>query len=492
MLYDFDYEDDRLIAVQSLLLMTFWHERPEQKDTWHWTGVAISMAYTIGLHRSSSVTDMPVRQQRLWRRIWWSCVHRDRQVSLGMRRPIRIKDGTYDVPMLSESDFEIEMIPENETIVSSQCIFLRDLGMQYELATLCVSMARLCICIGNVFKTQLNEIEGDRQQNTRSSIEAVDEELTAWADSLRSNCRYQPPTASDIANGRGPIAVQRSFVHMLYHASVLCLHRPKSLPPLPSQLTTSNKQIQDVWHQRVHESAMKITEMASKLRELRLEKYLPLTGISVILPAMTIQLLEMKSPLPLARQRAAESFRQCMNALEGLKDTYAAADYATEILGGAFSQLNLDADSSEGSVAQQSPSTGEQADSPQIPPIENAPFMTSYEILFSAKFVRHHSTPQSTGNDSHNNNIEMASGSVDASLISGVYQVDRSWDFGGPHGGAELDADGMDPYGFEAVDLGVLRGHSDEMGWDSLTKDDVDMTQWLGLLPEDVSHLNRF
>lgn len=472
--------------------MTFWHERPEQKDTWHWTGVAISMAYTIGLHRSSSVIDMPVRQQRLWRRIWWSCVHRDRQVSLGMRRPIRIKDGTYDVPMLTESDFEIEALPEDATIVSAKCAIIRDLGMQYELATICVSMARLCVCIGNVFKTQLNEIEeGDRYHNSRSSVEAVDEELTAWAESLRANCRYQPPTASDIASGRGPIVVQRSFVHMVYHTSVLCLHRPQSLPPLPSQLTTSNKQIQDVWHQRVHESAMQITQMASKLRELRLERYLPLTGVSVILPAMTIQLLEMKSPLPLSRQRAVESFRQCMGALEGLRDTYAAADYATDILGSAFAQLNLDGDSSEGSVMQQSPSTDDQADSPQIPPIENAPYMTSYEILFSAKFVRHHLPSQSIGNDSHRNSVEEATGSADASLVSSVYQVDRSWELTGAHG-TGLATESIDPYGFEAADLGILRGHCDDVGWDSMTKEDVDMTQWLGLLPEDVNYLNRF
>ncbi|CRK15197.1 hypothetical protein BN1708_017356, partial [Verticillium longisporum] len=97
LLYDFDYESDRLVLVQALLLMTYWYETPDdQKDTWHWMGVAISLAHTIGLHRNPATTSMPLRKQKLWKRIWWSCFMRDRLVALGMRRPTRIKDEDYD------------------------------------------------------------------------------------------------------------------------------------------------------------------------------------------------------------------------------------------------------------------------------------------------------------------------------------------------------------------------------------------------------------
>jgi hypothetical protein len=59
LLYDFDYESDRLILIQALLLMIYWYETPDdQKDTWHWMGMAISLAYTIGLHRNPGLTSM--------------------------------------------------------------------------------------------------------------------------------------------------------------------------------------------------------------------------------------------------------------------------------------------------------------------------------------------------------------------------------------------------------------------------------------------------
>jgi hypothetical protein len=52
-LYDADHESDPTILVQALLLMSFWWGGPlDQKDTWHWLGVALSLAQTKGLHRS--------------------------------------------------------------------------------------------------------------------------------------------------------------------------------------------------------------------------------------------------------------------------------------------------------------------------------------------------------------------------------------------------------------------------------------------------------
>lgn len=52
-LYDMDYEKDKSQLTAVLFLLGFWWEGPEdQKDTWHWLGSAISLAQTLGMHRS--------------------------------------------------------------------------------------------------------------------------------------------------------------------------------------------------------------------------------------------------------------------------------------------------------------------------------------------------------------------------------------------------------------------------------------------------------
>ena len=59
---------------------------------------------------------------------------RDRLVALGMRRPTRVKDEDYDVPMLTENDFEIAVLSESNTIISQDCSLIRDIDAQRELA----------------------------------------------------------------------------------------------------------------------------------------------------------------------------------------------------------------------------------------------------------------------------------------------------------------------------------------------------------------------
>lgn len=51
-LYDANYESDAIATVQALYLLSYWWGSPlEQKDTWHWTGLAVGLAQTLGLHQ---------------------------------------------------------------------------------------------------------------------------------------------------------------------------------------------------------------------------------------------------------------------------------------------------------------------------------------------------------------------------------------------------------------------------------------------------------
>jgi hypothetical protein len=52
-LYDADYETDTTTIIQALFLMGFWCGSPiDQKETWHWLGVAVSLAQATGMHRT--------------------------------------------------------------------------------------------------------------------------------------------------------------------------------------------------------------------------------------------------------------------------------------------------------------------------------------------------------------------------------------------------------------------------------------------------------
>jgi Fungal specific transcription factor domain len=52
-LYDADYEKNKIQSICGVFLISFWWGGPDdQKDSWHWLGIAIGMAQSMGMHRS--------------------------------------------------------------------------------------------------------------------------------------------------------------------------------------------------------------------------------------------------------------------------------------------------------------------------------------------------------------------------------------------------------------------------------------------------------
>lgn len=57
-LYDTTYESDSVATVQALIVLSHRCGGPlEQKDTWHWLGVASGRAQSLGMHRRSGPAD---------------------------------------------------------------------------------------------------------------------------------------------------------------------------------------------------------------------------------------------------------------------------------------------------------------------------------------------------------------------------------------------------------------------------------------------------
>lgn len=340
--------------------MTYWYETlDDQKDTWHWMGIAMSVAHTIGLHRNWWNDALTPDKKKLWKRTWWSCFMRDRLIALGMRRPTRINDAEFDVPMLVESDFEIQALADSNTIIPPECRLLRDVSMQRELARMCISKAKLCICISQVLKTQYTILTSQRikpENNTNTTMmmfpnkqldnmEAVcsiDAELSVWSEQLPTGCQYRPLTRTDLQDGRATIAVQRTILHMMHEATIAALHRPQFLPSWPLQAPTTSWQVQNLSRVKVCEATLKITRIATELHELQLAMFLPTTGVAVLLPAMIIHLLAMKNPSHGARDQAVRGFHQCMLVMEKLRGVYCAADYATGFLDAALRRVAIE------------------------------------------------------------------------------------------------------------------------------------------------------
>ncbi|KAJ5554475.1 hypothetical protein N7513_004434 [Penicillium frequentans] len=354
LLYDFDYEVDRISLVQSLLLMTYWYETPDdQKDTWHWMGVSLSLAHTIGLHRDPGNSRMDLRRQRMWKRIWWSTYTRDRLIALGMRRPMRVKDDDCDVPMLTMDDFEFQAFsPEIVKMVGDSEI-LQNVSHQRELALMFIEKAKLCLCVSHVLSAQYSVLShkfGGTMETTmmlvpkKSTAESFevrrcDQELEDWLANLPVETQYTPSGVSKLPEAREVLHSHRALLKMVYLTTSSALHRPQVLPAVP--YPSMDSELQELSRQKVRSAAVEITAIAQDLHVLDLTRYYPTTGVTVLLPAVIIHLLDIKSSDPSVRMTSLQRFYQCMRILQRLREIYASADFATSFLEAAIRKAGI-------------------------------------------------------------------------------------------------------------------------------------------------------
>ena len=411
LLYDFDIEVDRISLIQSLLLMTYWYETPDdQKDSHHWMGIAVSLSHTIGLHRNpAKSTSMDSSRQRLWKRIWWSTYMRDRLIALGMRRPTRIKNADFDVPMLTVDDFDLQTLPEGPSCIPANSSILRDVEKQRQLAIMCIEKAKLSICISNVLSAQYSVLhnnhgaqneEGSTRTTTMlgakapdsevNEVEACNIELAAWKSGLADEAHYIIPSWKDVDAGNSDLVLNRSLLHLIYYATLSALHRPQVLPSAAMPPRPQQADQLDVSRKAVRLAASEITSIANRLYGLDLVRYLPTTGITVLLPAIIIHLLDIKAPDEPTRRQSLQGFCQCMQIMAKLRDIYAAADYSTAFLEAAIRKAEItlpqpqETGRREGGVKQRS---------------HAVPITSAKGLLDAGRAlaITHHSQPHSSG-----------------------------------------------------------------------------------------------
>ncbi|KAL9090410.1 MAG: hypothetical protein Q9159_002037 [Coniocarpon cinnabarinum] len=412
LLYDFDYEDDRIALLQALLLMTYWYESPnDQKDTWHWLGVAISVATSIGLNRDPSWGPLDKRRQSLWKRLWWSTVIRDRLIAIGMRRPLRIKSSEHNVPMLTLDDFPLEPLSSNITVVGPSCVVAYDAGMRASLAQLCIAKAQFCACIGHVLTSQYSQptsnrnfatepvttevLLPNRKENPSSEVAACASEIDAWINNLCPEAQL-PDDLDAIASSKhsapppnAPFVLARALLHAVYYMTLSALHRPQadalhhSTTPCSHLFAVGPANPRD----HVRYAAFRITQIAQYLLRQSLVRFLPTTGVTVLQPAIISHMMDVKSSDLDVRTQGLKGFCQSIEALNRLRDIYAGAEYSVMIIDAAVRRANIDTSAWPIFKPPQSESQDTKQESPmpdQQPPGTTAPASTLKPPLPSA------------------------------------------------------------------------------------------------------------
>ncbi|KAK5047422.1 hypothetical protein LTR84_006518 [Exophiala bonariae] len=344
LLYDTDYEQDRLCQLQTLVLMSLWWKAPnETKDGWHWLGLAISLARTMGLHQDITNKHLDKKTSTLRRRIWWSCTIRDTFTSFSANRVPRISDGDFAVAPLTLDDFDwYEGRDDTRTGIGKQ-----SLSVQKQLAAMCIQTAALCRIITRVLLaaysvTSTGDIdilyfnstpEQGRLMIQPTILRNIEEEFRAWYTNIPSDVAHCSPIfASSLRHEQAPL-VHRALLSILYYTGLIMIHRQRD-PSSPAEESPRNL---------VRDAASQVNRIIIDIYAVDLMKDMSPTVISLLFPTSMSHMLDMKSRDAIIRRSGAQKLQECKRAIRELVDGHFAAEWAVNFLNCVESKVNSQA-----------------------------------------------------------------------------------------------------------------------------------------------------
>ncbi|SPQ20040.1 8399af5d-5585-48dd-ae7a-939bea77e396 [Thermothielavioides terrestris] len=298
-LYDANYEDDRVTIVQSLLLMGWYWEGPEDvtKNVFYWTRVATIVAQGSGMHRSVEGSQLSKSDKRLWKRIWWSLFTRDRSVAVALGRPCHINLDDSDVEMLTEDDF-IEDEPDQPSEYPPDPVHVQ-FFLQY---------VKLCEIMGIVLSQQYSVAAKGRRQN---SIDLTHSDM-ALADWLR-NCPklvyWEMPKHH----------FWSALLHSNYYTTLCLLHRAH-MPPSGSHRFSDESAYPS--RNIAFQAAAMITSIIENLSARGELRYCPAFVVYSLFSALIMHVYQMRSPVPSIQQVTQDRIRTCMTALKDVSKVW--------------------------------------------------------------------------------------------------------------------------------------------------------------------------
>ncbi|BCS28599.1 Zn(II)2Cys6 transcription factor [Aspergillus puulaauensis] len=287
-LYESDSDPDKLNNVVATFLISFWWGGPnDQKDSWHWLGIAISSAQNLGMHRSTSKSHMSTQRVRMWRRIWWCLRIRDVLVSSSIGRPQHFSVRDCDVELLSPHDLEDEFQSEPEMHYACQ-------------------MARLSTIFSRIVSSRYAAVKADNPAQEKAQLENDLDDFRVHVPQL---LRY-----TGIGED-GRTSLWAAMLLMAYNFGVILLCRPPH---------SNGSGMSQSWgnHAKALAAANEVTRAIEDILSLSMGRVCQIHTIPALFNSLAIHVFTILTSRSIGRQLAENRARTCMLGLTSLQESW--------------------------------------------------------------------------------------------------------------------------------------------------------------------------
>ncbi|KAM0558227.1 hypothetical protein ACHAPJ_004912 [Fusarium lateritium] len=315
LLFDNAYDDDQITLIQSVILIGHWHADAEDRfEAWHWTGIAISLCQTAGLHcaPTRSARKSPAfseSRERLCRRIWWTCVYRDRWLSMIKGRPLRIRleDGDISPANIQDTEHDLAQLPND----------IKSVYFPFDIERISRFWCK---------SVEISLLLGTIVLKTAGLAEATEADLSAcdWSE-------------EDVDNMHQCEKLCAYHNRLLYCATCVTFWRARVIPCPKSEQSSDPGRAKAT--EKARAAAIWSNGVLEEILGHGLLRYMKSQSISALVPPMQIHLLDCKSSTISVRVLGTNRLQFCMQILVELKETYWAAEFALKLFERAYERI---------------------------------------------------------------------------------------------------------------------------------------------------------
>ncbi|KAK5282186.1 hypothetical protein LTR40_003668 [Exophiala xenobiotica] len=334
-LFDFGYERNKVMVLQSVILLTLWGGDPH--DFWNFysrIGTAVTIAESLGIHRTTSGTNMPQKDKSLLRRLWWVLVFRDAFCAVLFGRPLRINMIQCDVEMPTPEDFD--PLPEEDDAGKGR-VQLHGLFN--------IELSKLAVILRNTMLSRFLPQRIRQPEEEEVAIRSLRQELREWRSSLNPLLDWHnyPPGSNMYA----------SSLSLVYDSHLILIH----LQSPPSQQLTSipsssySSSLYESFSLRVsQDAAHRIASLGSVLTTKNLITIMPHDAIVAFLSAEVVFYNQMRSPEPSVAQMARIQLNMCQMIMHEIRDFWDSAPWITQLFSNLASKVHSSTTVGEGGL----------------------------------------------------------------------------------------------------------------------------------------------
>lgn len=314
-LFDVGYESSKIVILQVSILLSFWGGSPNTHWNFYtWLSTGVTVAETIGCHRSMAGLNIAPQDRSLLKRLWWTLVIRDAACASMHGRPFRINLEHCDIDELTPEDFQHDtpILPGHLNADSGR------LSGLYQIHT-----AKLALIL-----RQIVTIRFYPRSQESTSISIVPELLLNWRNGLPVSLQWSDDDVSHTD-------IFRTTLRVLYNHNVILSHiKPEPAAGDVNPLSPSSWLGDEV----ASLSAQQIASLACVMVTASEELVPPHELFHGLFMACVVFFVQSRSSNPMTATLGRSALTNCKMALHVHRETWDASSWVTQLFDKALAR----------------------------------------------------------------------------------------------------------------------------------------------------------